>query len=62
VPEDLRRALDAHPEAARGFEALSRSRRWTILYGLATVKKAETRARKIAAAVAMLQGKDNTGR
>jgi uncharacterized protein YdeI (YjbR/CyaY-like superfamily) len=54
VPEDLRRALDAHPDAARAFETLPRSSRWTIIYGLATVKRIETRQRKIAATVAAL--------
>ena len=55
VPNDLREALDASPEAAPIFEALSRPSRWAVLYGLATVKKAETRARKIAAIIAMLE-------
>lgn len=56
VPEDLRAALDAHPDAARAFEALPRSSRWTILFGLVTVKRTETRQRKIAATIAKLQG------
>lgn len=62
VPEDLRAALDVHPDAARAFEALPRSSRWTILFGLVTVKRTETRQRKIAATVAALLGREAPAR
>ena len=54
VPADLRAALDACPAAAEFFETISRANRYAILYRIGSVKRAETRARKIAAYVAML--------
>jgi uncharacterized protein YdeI (YjbR/CyaY-like superfamily) len=48
VPDDLRRALDAVPEAARAFEGLSRSARYSVLYSVHDAKKPATRARRIA--------------
>lgn len=62
VPDDLRAALDSHPEAARAFDALPRSVRWTILYGLVTVKRIETRQRKIAATIDTLLSGEVTAR
>lgn len=47
VPDDLQRELDANPEAARAFDALSRSRRYEILYQIQDAKRPETRARRI---------------
>jgi uncharacterized protein YdeI (YjbR/CyaY-like superfamily) len=54
VPADLRTALEANPEAAAFFGTLSGASRYAILYRIAAVKKPETRARKIAAFIAML--------
>ena len=54
VPEDLRLALDAEPAAAAFFATLTGANRYAILYRIGSVKKAETRARKIAEYVAML--------
>jgi uncharacterized protein YdeI (YjbR/CyaY-like superfamily) len=54
-PEDLQRALSAMPGGLAQFEALSRAERWTCLHGLATVKREDTRARRIAAVVEMLR-------
>jgi uncharacterized protein YdeI (YjbR/CyaY-like superfamily) len=51
MPADLSAALDAHPEAKERYSALSKSAQYQILRGLETVKKAETRARRIAAFV-----------
>ncbi len=48
VPEDLRIALEKNPNAAAFFATLTGSKRYAVLYGIATVKRAETRARKIA--------------
>jgi uncharacterized protein YdeI (YjbR/CyaY-like superfamily) len=54
VPDDLRQALDANPAASEFFETISRINRYAILYRIQTVKRAETRARKIAQYVQML--------
>jgi uncharacterized protein YdeI (YjbR/CyaY-like superfamily) len=54
VPEDLRQALAANPVASEFFETISRVNRYAILYRIGSVKRAETRARKIAQYVAML--------
>jgi uncharacterized protein YdeI (YjbR/CyaY-like superfamily) len=55
VPEDLQAALGASPEAAAFFATISSQNRYAILYRIATVKRSETRARKIAQYVRMLQ-------
>ena len=54
MPGDLQQALDAHPTAKAFFEALDGTNRYAILYRIQTVKRAETRARKIEQFVAML--------
>jgi uncharacterized protein YdeI (YjbR/CyaY-like superfamily) len=51
VPDDLQAALDASPAAAAFFEQLDRTNRYAILYRIGSVKKPETRSRKIAAFV-----------
>ena len=55
VPVDLQAALDASPAAAAAFAGLDRTNRYAILYRIGSVKKAETRARKIAGFVEMLE-------
>ena len=55
VPKDLQAALDANPRAMAFFATLDRVNRYAILWRIQTVKKAETRARKIAHFVAMLE-------
>jgi len=55
VPPDLQQALDANPEAARFFATLKGANRYAILYRVGAVKRPETRARKIAEFVAMLE-------
>ena len=55
VPDDLQAALDANPQAAAFFATLTGANRYAILYRIGAVKKAETRARKIADYVAMLE-------
>ena len=55
VPADLQAALDQSPEAAAFFATLTGSNRYAILYRIGAVKKRETRARKIAEFVAMLE-------
>jgi uncharacterized protein YdeI (YjbR/CyaY-like superfamily) len=55
VPDDLRLALDANPTAAEFFAALGAQNRFAILFRINNVKRAETRARKIAEYVAMCE-------
>lgn len=54
VPPDLAAALAADADAARTFARLSSQNRFAILYRLGTVKRAETRERRIREFVAML--------
>ena len=55
VPEDLERALKRNAKARRFFETLDRANRYSILFRLQTAKKAETRARRLADFVKMLE-------
>jgi uncharacterized protein YdeI (YjbR/CyaY-like superfamily) len=55
VPEDLQAALNASPTAKVFFDGLDRANRYAILFRVQTVKKAETRARKIRQFVEMLE-------
>jgi uncharacterized protein YdeI (YjbR/CyaY-like superfamily) len=54
VPEDLERALAGNDAAREFFATLSGVNRYAILYRIGSVKRPETRARKIAQYVAML--------
>src|SRR5205085_7632309 len=54
MPPDLTQALTAEPKAQAMFERLSRRNRYAILYRIATVKRADTRARRIEQFVTML--------
>jgi uncharacterized protein YdeI (YjbR/CyaY-like superfamily) len=54
VPDDLRAALDASPEAARFFDQLDATNRYAVLYRIYDAKRADTRARRIEQFVAML--------
>lgn len=55
VPPDLQLALDRNPKAAAFFATLKGANRYAILYRVGAAKKAETRARKIAEFVSMLE-------
>jgi uncharacterized protein YdeI (YjbR/CyaY-like superfamily) len=55
VPDDLQRELDARPEAKAFFAGLTSQNRYAILYRLNDAKKPETRARRLATFVAMLE-------
>ena len=55
VPADLQRELDARPKANAFFAELSSQNRYAILYRLQDAKKPETRARRLAKFVAMLE-------
>jgi uncharacterized protein YdeI (YjbR/CyaY-like superfamily) len=54
VPEDLRAALEANPEAGRFFATLTGSNRYAVLYRLHDAKRPETRAKRLAQFVQML--------
>jgi uncharacterized protein YdeI (YjbR/CyaY-like superfamily) len=55
VPPDFQAALDQSPEAAAFFATLTGANRYAILYRIETAKKPETRARKIATFIAMIE-------
>ena len=55
VPDDLAKALAKSAKAKKSFEALNASNRYAILHRLQDAKKPETRARRIATFVEMLQ-------
>ncbi len=55
IPADLQRELDARPDAKAFFASLSSQNRYAIVYRLHDAKKAETRARRLAKFVAMLE-------
>jgi uncharacterized protein YdeI (YjbR/CyaY-like superfamily) len=55
VPEDFQAALDGNTRAKAYFEKLDRANRYAVLWRIQTVKKAETRARKIREFVEMLE-------
>jgi uncharacterized protein YdeI (YjbR/CyaY-like superfamily) len=55
VPDDLQRELDARPNANAFFGELSSQNRYAILYRLHEAKKPETRARRLAKFVEMLE-------
>jgi uncharacterized protein YdeI (YjbR/CyaY-like superfamily) len=55
VPPDFQAALDQSPEAAAFFATLTGANRYAILYRIGAVKKPETRARKIAGFIGMLE-------
>jgi uncharacterized protein YdeI (YjbR/CyaY-like superfamily) len=54
VPDDLAAALEAVPGAREFFDGLDSVNRYAVLHRIATVKRAETRARKIEQYAAML--------
>jgi uncharacterized protein YdeI (YjbR/CyaY-like superfamily) len=54
-PADLQAALDASPRAAAFFATLTGANRYAVLYRVTTAKKPETRAKRIAQFVAMLE-------
>lgn len=51
VPGDLAAALDADAEARAGYDALSASARRQLLWSVVSAKRAETRERRVRAAV-----------
>lgn len=55
VPDDLRRALDADPEAGAFFATLDSRNRYAILHRIEAARRPETRARRISDFVDMLR-------
>lgn len=55
VPSDLQSALDDNARAKAFFETLDSRNRYAILFRIQTAKKAETRARRLAQFVQMLE-------
>ena len=55
VPDELAAALAANPRAAAGFATLDARNRFAVLFRIGNVKRADTRARKIATFVEMLE-------
>jgi uncharacterized protein YdeI (YjbR/CyaY-like superfamily) len=55
VPEDLQAALDANPTAAAFWATVTSQNRYAVLYRVNESKRADTRARRIAQFVAMLE-------
>jgi uncharacterized protein YdeI (YjbR/CyaY-like superfamily) len=55
VPADFQAALDASKRASAFFKTLDRANRYAVLWRIQTVKKAETRARKIQQFIEMLE-------
>lgn len=55
VPADFQAALDASPQAAKFFDQLDGTNRYAILFRIQTVKKADTRERKIREFIGMLE-------
>ena len=55
MPDDLQRELDERPKAKAFFAQLSSQNRYAILYRLQDAKRPETRARRLAKFVAMLE-------
>jgi uncharacterized protein YdeI (YjbR/CyaY-like superfamily) len=58
VPSDFQAALNASPKAKAFFETLDKANRYALLWRIQTVKKTETRVRKIAHFVGMLERKE----
>lgn len=54
IPDDLQQALDANRKAKAFFATLNSQNRYAILFRIQNVKKAETRAKKIARFIEML--------
>jgi uncharacterized protein YdeI (YjbR/CyaY-like superfamily) len=58
VPADFQAALDASPKATAFFKTLNKANSYAILWRIQTVKKAETRARKIEHFIGMLERRE----
>ncbi|WP_316775173.1 YdeI/OmpD-associated family protein [Streptomyces sasae] len=60
VPEDLAAALERNPEAGTAFDALGRTDRYQVIFGLLTARTPQGRANRLAAALAGLSSRPRT--
>jgi uncharacterized protein YdeI (YjbR/CyaY-like superfamily) len=58
VPDDFQAALNANPRAHEFLQTLDGANRYAVLFRIQTVKKAETRARKIREFIQMLERRE----
>lgn len=58
IPADLQAAFDNNAQACAFFKTLDSANRYAVLFRIQTVKRAETRARKIQQFVEMLERKE----
>lgn len=61
VPADLRKELDRSVKAREAFDGLTSAQRYSILYAVQDAKRPETRERRIARFVAMLEAGEKPG-
>ncbi len=62
VPADLASALRGSKRAREAYEALSKSAKRAVLYSLYSARREETRAKRLADALAALEGGESLGR
>ena len=62
VPADLESALRRSERAREAYEALSTSAKRSVLYSLYSAKREATRAKRVADALAALEGGESLGR
>ncbi|HSW91251.1 MAG TPA: YdeI/OmpD-associated family protein [Candidatus Saccharimonadales bacterium] len=55
TPLDFQEALDQHPKAKAFYETLNKTNTYAFLWRIQTAKKAETRAKRIALSIEMLE-------
>jgi uncharacterized protein YdeI (YjbR/CyaY-like superfamily) len=55
VPPDFQEELDRHPKAKAFYETLNKTNTYAFLWRIQTAKKAETRAKRIALSMQMLE-------
>jgi uncharacterized protein YdeI (YjbR/CyaY-like superfamily) len=58
IPDDLKRELAVRPEAKAFFAELTSQNRYAIIFRLGDAKRPETRARRLAKFVAMLEARE----
>jgi uncharacterized protein YdeI (YjbR/CyaY-like superfamily) len=55
IPPDFQKELDRHPKAKAFYETLNKTNTYAFLWRIQTAKKAETRAKRIAVSIQMLE-------
>lgn len=61
VPDDFQAALDASPTAAEFFATLSAQARFAFLFRLMSLKRPESRARRVAECIRLLEQRKSLG-